>query len=284
MAHRDPRRGAPGEPRPPARWPSTCPAGRATCPDSTLSSGCEPRTATPRPAHRLLDRVRRPPSLAALSLATPPPATPPLATLTGDRIEADGAATRRRRGLPVPHRRHRSGRRPGRGARPDRQLVPPGTRSACGADPGAAATAVRSSSSLGGSGIVPLMAMIRAANGTVRGSAAVFRPHPGRRHLRPSEEQGGAPAAPLARRHLPVHPRGQRPEHAHPRPALGARLGSPRQRSVGWTGDAGGVVRRGRISVDDVTWGPGTRRRKPAIFVCGPSGFVEAALQPRWWR
>ena len=64
---------------------------------------------------------------------------------------AHGRAPRRRRGLAVPDRRA-AARRPDRAARPDRRLL------RVGADAGRAAAAVA-----GGSGIVPLMAMIRAA-------------------------------------------------------------------------------------------------------------------------
>ena len=116
----------------------------------------------------------------------------------------------------------------------------------------------------GGSGNVPLMAMIRAANGTVpcrllysaRTPADVIYAHELERR------SGGArlavtylfTRAESVPSMVPLVP---------PSPASGAPTAS--------------VSLPGRISHDVVatmTWGPDTR---PAIFVCGPSGFVEAA-------
>jgi ferredoxin-NADP reductase len=111
----------------------------------------------------------------------------------------------------------------------------------------------------GGSGIVPLMSMIRAARGTV----------PVRLLYSARTPDDVIYAGELARR------------SRHPSLAVTYQFtraeADSRSGTRGWAGEEGGVVRYGRISVGSVTeavWGP---EAKPAIFVCGPSGFVEAA-------
>jgi ferredoxin-NADP reductase len=129
-----------------------------------------------------------------------------------------------------------------------------------GGGPGAAGAAAPVQLIAGGSGIVPLMAMIRAANGTVpcrllysaRTPADVIYAHELERR------SGGA--------RLAITYLFTRAESLPGRPASPV-SGTP----------AASVSLPGRISADVVatmTWGPDV---SPAIFVCGPSGFVEAA-------
>jgi ferredoxin-NADP reductase len=110
----------------------------------------------------------------------------------------------------------------------------------------------------GGSGIVPLMAMIRAVKGAV----------PVRLLYSARTPQDVIYAGELAQR------------SRHPSLAvtyLLTRAEPPGTAPRGWAGEVDGVVRYGRISagpVTEATWQP---EAKPAIFACGPSGFVEAA-------
>jgi ferredoxin-NADP reductase len=114
----------------------------------------------------------------------------------------------------------------------------------------------------GGSGVVPLMAMIRAAQ----------------------PDAGQAPAVPLRLLYSARTPadiiygddlaeRARAPRfdlsyaltRARP-PAQAAGNGAPR-----------GSVSYGRVSSDVITAATWSPEAKPAIFICGPSGFVEAA-------
>jgi ferredoxin-NADP reductase len=111
----------------------------------------------------------------------------------------------------------------------------------------------------GGSGIVPLMSMIRAAKGTV----------PVRLLYSTRTPADIIYADELARR------------SRHPSLAVTyvlTRVGTGgTSRPGSWAGEADGVVRYGRMSggfVAETMWSP---EAKPAIFACGPSGFVEAA-------
>ncbi|HEX3956247.1 MAG TPA: ferredoxin reductase [Trebonia sp.] len=145
-----------------------------------------------------------------------------------------------------------------------------------GGGPGAAAAAAPVQLIAGGSGIVPLMAMIRAANGTVpcrllysaRTPADIIYAHElerrsGGSRLAVTYLFTRAETLPSTVPRVPASPA---PDD------VGIVSASP----VSGTPTAS-VSLPGRISDDVVatmTWGPDAR---PAIFVCGPSGFVEAA-------
>ena len=129
----------------------------------------------------------------------------------------------------------------------------------------------------GGSGIVPLMAMIRAA-----------QPHAGQPPAVPLRLLYSARtpadviyAGDLAQRARAARfslsyalTRAQRPAAPAPPPASpSARVADNGQDAIALRGS----VTYGRISSDVVAaaaWGP---QVMPAIFICGPSGFVEAA-------
>jgi ferredoxin-NADP reductase len=124
----------------------------------------------------------------------------------------------------------------------------------------------------GGSGVVPLMAMIRAAQPDAQRDPTVplrllysARTPGDIIYADELAKRATAPALTLSY----ALTRAQRP-------AGGAAPAAPSPRSEGaWRGSAS--VWHGRISsevVAEAGWGPEV---KPATFICGPSGFVEAA-------
>ena len=155
-----------------------------------------------------------------------------------DAARAHGRAARRRRGLAVPDRGAATGRR-ARAARPDRRLLRLGaTRSAarCCWSPAARASCR--------CGRCCATARPRAATVPVRllYSARTL----GRRDL--------------PRRARPARRRRRRPLHADPRAAARA-----------------GPATRGRVDADDArARSRGRRSERPLVYVCGPTGFVEA--------
>ncbi len=195
---------------------SNRPAGRATAPGSTSTSGSPPRTAIRRSA---ATRSRPRPRRAARD---------------------HGRAARRRRGLAVPR---------GRGSRPGDRFE---LRGPIGgyfvwdrSEPGPLLLVA------GGSGVVPLMAMLRhrAATGSERAdAAAVLVADAGRRHLPRGARRARGPAG---------WARGL--SHAH---AVAARR-----------------LERIRTAIDaemlrEVAW-PALDR--PQVFVCGSTRFVDTA-------
>jgi ferredoxin-NADP reductase len=125
----------------------------------------------------------------------------------------------------------------------------------------------------GGSGIVPLMAMIRAA-----------QPHAGQPPAVPLRLLYSArtpadliyPDDLAGRARAPRFSLSYALTRAQPPAAPASPPAGPSARAAGNGQDAGSVT-YGRINGDVVaaaTWGP---QVKPAIFICGPSGFVEAA-------
>jgi ferredoxin-NADP reductase len=131
----------------------------------------------------------------------------------------------------------------------------------------------------GGSGIVPLMAMIRAAQPDAgRPPAVPLRLLYSARTPADVIYSGDlAERARAARFSLCYALTRARPPAARRSPgeASGVSPGTPRTAAGG--GQDAGLVRYGRISSDLIAaaaWGP---QVQPAIFICGPSGFVEAA-------
>lgn len=129
----------------------------------------------------------------------------------------------------------------------------------------------------GGSGIVPLMAMIRAAQPDAGQAPAVpLRLLYSARTPADVIYSGDlAQRARAARFSLSYALTRATPPAVPGSPPAGTR-GGPSARAGGNGQDAGSVT-YGRISSDVVAaaaWGPEV---KPAIFICGPSGFVEAA-------
>jgi ferredoxin-NADP reductase len=129
----------------------------------------------------------------------------------------------------------------------------------------------------GGSGIVPLMAMIRAAQPRAGQPPAVplrllysARTPADVIYSGDLAQRARAPRFSLSY----ALTRPQRPAAPAPPPAgPSARVAGNRQDAIALRGS----VTYGRISSDVVAaaaWGP---QVKPAIFICGPSGFVEAA-------
>jgi ferredoxin-NADP reductase len=129
----------------------------------------------------------------------------------------------------------------------------------------------------GGSGIVPLMSMIRAVKGTVpvrllysarTPADVIYAGELARRARHPS-----LAVTYVLTRVAPVGTDGT----VAASQSRGFRGSPPGPALRGWAGEADGVVRYGRISlgfVAEAMWSPDA---KPDIFACGPSGFVEAA-------
>jgi ferredoxin-NADP reductase len=123
----------------------------------------------------------------------------------------------------------------------------------------------------GGSGIVPLMSMVRAASGTVP-IRLLYSARTPADVIYPGELARRAQAGSLAVTYLFTRA-GQQPPSA---PA-GTRGAATLAASATAVTSAAPVALHGRIRADvvaDVTWSP---RDNPAIFICGPSGFVGAA-------
>ena len=152
----------------------------------------------------------------------------------GRRRRAHGRAARRRRGVAVPGRRGAAGR-PARAARPGRRLV-----RVEAADGGPLFLVA------GGSGLVPLMAMLRhrAAGQRRRGAPAAVGPARAGRALRRR-------AARARRAGDHVHARGARRLDGLPR-------------------------RVDREMLAEAGFPP---ERRPRVYVCGPTGFVEGVAR-----
>ena len=172
------------------------PTARTLVLDVPRMAGPPGRPARRRPAHR---RGRLPGRQRSYSLAAP---------ADGDRIEMTVQRVARRRGLAVPDRGPR-GRRPGRGARAGRRLVRLASRR----------TRAPVLLVAGGSGIVPLMAMIRArARGREPGAvpAGLLGARPRTTSSTPTS-CAAERRRPRPRRDLGLHPRRRRT--GRPRPA-----------------------------------------------------------------